>query len=47
VSDTLHPDGTRTAYYRAVGSGTVVISSTVDVHTSATVPRWSGIVYSR
>jgi hypothetical protein len=45
VSDTLHPNGTRTAYYRATGSGTATISSTVDVRTRASVPRWAGIVH--
>jgi hypothetical protein len=47
VSDTLHPNGSRTASYRARAPGTVVVSSTVDLHSGATVPRWSGIVHSR
>ena len=44
VSDTLLPDGGRTAYYSAVHPGTATISSTVNIQTNLEVPEWSGLV---
>ncbi len=44
VSDTVFPNGSRTAYYSAVRAGTATIASTVDVRTNLAVPEWSGLV---
>ncbi len=46
VSDSLLPDGTRTAYYTALRGGTTTITSTVTVRTARSVPQWSGLVIS-
>jgi hypothetical protein len=44
VSDTVSAGGVRTAYYRALRTGTVTVSSTVTVQTNLAVPEWSGLV---
>jgi len=44
VSDTVSAGGSRTAYYRALRTGTATVSSTVTVQTNVFVPRWSGLV---
>ena len=43
-SDTLHPDGTRSAFYTATTAGTATIFSTVDIHTGLEIPQWSAVV---
>jgi hypothetical protein len=45
VSDTLHADGTRTAYFTAGQTGTATVTSTVAIKTGVAVPEWGGIVH--
>jgi len=44
VSDTVQAGGVRVAYYRALRTGTVTVSSTVRIDTNLAVPEWSGLV---
>lgn len=44
VSDSVLANGTRSAYYTAVRTGTATITSTVRIRTNGSVPRWNGIV---
>jgi hypothetical protein len=44
VSDVVLADGTRTAYFTAIRTGTATVSSTVRVRARAPVPEWSGLV---
>jgi hypothetical protein len=44
VADVVLADGTRTAYFTAIRTGTATVSSTVRIRTAAAVPEWSGLV---
>ena len=44
VSNTLTAGGVRTAYFRALRTGTVTVSSTVPITTNQAVPEWSALV---
>ena len=44
VSDVVRADGTRTAYFVAVRTGTATVASTVSIRTAVAVPEWSGLV---
>jgi hypothetical protein len=44
VSDVVLSDGTRTAYFTAIRTGTATVSSTVRIHTQVAVPEWVGLV---
>ena len=44
VSDSLLANGTRAAYFLALTTGAVTVSSTVSVQTDRAVPEWSGLV---
>jgi hypothetical protein len=44
VSDVVLSDGTRTAFFTAIRTGTATVSSTVRIRTAAAVPEWSGLV---
>jgi hypothetical protein len=44
VSDVVLADGTRTAYFTAIRTGTATVSSTVRIRTQLAVPEWSGLV---
>jgi hypothetical protein len=44
VSDSLLANGTRAAYYFAVRTGAVTVSTTVRIRTNVEVPEWSGLV---
>jgi len=44
VSDSLLANGTRAAYYFALRTGAVTVSTTVRIRTAVAVPEWSGLV---
>ena len=44
VSDSLLANGTRAAYFLALHTGEVTVSSTVGIRTNVAVPEWSGLV---
>ena len=44
VSDSLLANGTRAAYYTALGPGTATLTTSVAVRTARAVPEWSGLV---